>query len=634
MIPNDSFLRLNPVMGMLLTWTVGVHLWGQAPQPMQDSWTLDSMKDWSIWMSDPTDPAQAHAAEEWQQFFKEATGQSLTMDQSSSLESHALWISDDPGLSPQILSNPNQNEPLGAEDYHWMAHQRGLFIQGGGPRGLIYGVYDWLEMVLGVRFLTPDHTHVPAWESHKRFHPDSRLYRPPLRFRWSYFGEISEDPLFATRMRTNTVQNEPRYGGKTSIGLINHTFGQQIPWKEYGSQYPEYYNEIEGQRPRDIWNDQYDPGVQPCATHPEVRRIISEKVMRQLEEQPLPGNISVSQNDNEQYCRCPSCQKVDHQEGTPMGSLLGLVNHVAAEVETKFPDVLVGTLAYAYSRRPPQNLQPRSNVQIQLASIECCQKHAMTDTRCPLNTSFRDDIRDWGRISDHVYVWTYVTNFHDYLIPCPNLQILGENIRFLVQNGVKGLFMQGPAAGSEMGGLKNYVISRMIWDPSLDAQYLIQEFLRLHYADSAPFIQAYLALVEASALSYEGHRNCFGNAADHGLGPSVGAAGLKLFERAMALAPNETIENRAEKASISAHALMGESVLGPAFQKVRSRKKTRDQTPFELDSALKEAARPYLSTFLHLCRKHEIPRVGEWASLEEVVEVLKEGYGLKPTETF
>ena len=163
MIPNDSFLRLNPVMGMLLTWTVGVHLWGQAPQPMQDSWTLDSMKDWAIWMSDPTDPAQTHAAEEWQQFFKEATGQSLTMDQSSSLESHALWISDDPGLSPQILSNPNQNEPLGAEDYHWMAHQRGLFMQGGGPRGVIYGVYDWLEVVLGVRFLTPDHTHVPAW---------------------------------------------------------------------------------------------------------------------------------------------------------------------------------------------------------------------------------------------------------------------------------------------------------------------------------------------------------------------------------------------------------------------------------------------------------------------------------------
>ena len=45
-----------------------------------------------------------------------------------------------------------------------------------------------------------------------------------------------------------------------------------------------------------------------------------------------------------------------------MGSLLGLVNHVAAEVETKFPDVLAGTLAYAYSRRPPQNLQPRCNV--------------------------------------------------------------------------------------------------------------------------------------------------------------------------------------------------------------------------------------------------------------------------------
>ena len=171
-------------------------------------------------MSDPTDPAQAHAAEEWQQFFKEATGQSLTMDQSSSLESHALWISDDPGLSPQILSNPNQNEPLGAEDYHWMAHQRGLFIQGGGPRGLIYGVYDWLEMVLGVRFLTPDHTHVPAWESHKRFHPDSRLC---LHFvSDGVIGEISEI-LSLPLLRTNT-SNEPRYEADV-IGLINHTLG-------------------------------------------------------------------------------------------------------------------------------------------------------------------------------------------------------------------------------------------------------------------------------------------------------------------------------------------------------------------------------------------------------------------------
>jgi hypothetical protein len=100
------------------------------------------------------------------------------------------------------------------------------------------------------------------------------------------------------------------------------------------------------------------------------------------------------------------------------------------------------------------------------------------------------------------------------------------------------------------------------------------------------------------------------------------------------MASSETIRSRVEKASISAHALMVEPVLGPAFQKVRSRKKTRDQTPFELDATLKEAARPYLREFLHLCRKHEIPRVGEWASLEEVVQVLKEGFGLKPTDTF
>ena len=620
--------------GLLGGWITVLCLYGQTQEPAKDSWTPDSMSGWSIWTSDSPNPALSHAALEWQQFFNTATKHSLPILGSSNLGSDMLWISSDSVPPKQFLEPPQKTENLGEEDYQWQSTDQGILIRGGGPRGLIYGVYDWVEEILGVRFLTPDHTHVPAWDPQASFLPSSRTYHPPLRFRWSYFGEIGEDHLFATRMRINTVQEEARYGGKTSIGLINHTFGNQMPWKEYGETHPEYYNEIDGQRPRDIWNDQYDPGVQPCATHPEVRRLITEKVLRQLEEQPFLGNISVSQNDNEQYCRCTSCQKADDREGTPMGSLLGLVNHVAAEVETKFPEVLVGTLAYAYSRRPPQHLKPRSNVQIQLASIECCQKHAMTDANCPLNTSFRDDIRDWGRISDHVYVWTYVTNFHDYLIPCPNLQVLGENIRFLTQNGVRGLFMQGPAAGSEMGGLKNYLISRLIWDPSSDEKALIQEFLDLHYAEAAPFIQAYLSLVESASLAHEGHRNCFGNAADHGLDQGVGLAGLKLFQRALAMASSETIRSRVEKASISAHALMVEPVLGPAFQKVRSRKKTRDQTPFELDATLKEAARPYLREFLHLCRKHEIPRVGEWASLEEVVQVLKEGFGLKPTDTF
>jgi hypothetical protein len=317
-----------------------------------------------------------------------------------------------------------------------------------------------------------------------------------------------------------------------------------------------------------------------------------------------------------------------------MGSLLSLVNTVAEAVEQEYPDVFVGTLAYNYSRKPPLSVRPRSNVQIQLANIECCQKHAVNDPNCPRNRTFCEDLRGWGRVSDNIYVWTYVTNFHNYLIPCPNLRAVGENIRFFQQNGVKGLFMQGPAPSAELAGLRNYVISNMIWDPTRHEDDLMAEFLQLHYRSAAPLIKEYIDMIHTAALASPDHPGCFGSAAAYGFSQDTGYAGLEIMERAMELADDDMIRWRVEKASIACHAIIVDLVLGPAFQKVRERKKRRDETPFEIDASLAESMRPDLVRFLDLCARHEVPRVGEWASVDEVIQVLRQGYGLAEGERF
>ena len=83
---------------------------------------------------------------------------------------------------------------------------------------------------------------------------------------------------------------------------------------------------------------------------------------------------------------------------------------------------------------------------IQLCSIEACQIHALNDPGCPKNAAFCKDLEGWCRISDHVYVWNYNTNFACYNSPCPNLDVIGPNVRFLAAHGVNGVFMQ--AAGN------------------------------------------------------------------------------------------------------------------------------------------------------------------------------------------
>jgi len=589
------------------------------------------VKSWGIVLAGDATPAERYAAEELRELLGRASGHRIPLAGEVDGPNH-IFVG--PGAVRGAGGISFDAYGMGPEEHRVLVTGTGIAIAGGRPRGTLYGVYAFLERALGVRFLTSEHTHLPAIDDGTLIPAMDETYDPPFGFRWSAFGEISDDHAFATRMRTNTVQTEEHLGGKTPIGLVNHTFHVFMPWKKYGEDHPEYYNETDGERPSEVYDDHFDPGVQLCTTNPDVARIMCEEVLKSLEREPGQGNVSVSQNDNSNMCQCESCRTVDEREGSHMGSHLNLVNSVAEAVSERFPGVLVGTLAYSYTRKPPASIRPRPNVQIQLCSIECCQTHAIDDPACPRNRSFCEDIEGWGRISDYVSVWTYVTNFHFYQLPCPNLRALGRNIRFFRKNGVRGLFMQGPQPVAELADLRNYLISNLIWNPDREDGELIDEFLRLHYGSGAGYVKEYIDLVHDAAERGTTHRNCFGTAADHGLDADLGRAGLEIFERAMAEAESAEIKSRLEKASIGCHALVVEPVVYSAHQKVRTRKRNRDREPLELDEQVARDTRPHLQEFFDLCRKHGVVKVGEWGTWQEVEAVLREWYGMGGGEKF
>jgi len=596
---------------------------------------VDAMKmnDWDIVVSKDAAPSERYAAEEFRRFFEQATGIKLSIADEAAAGRLHVFIG--PGAAAEAGAIGFDASGLGPEESRVVVRNSGIVIAGGWPRGTIYGVYSFLEDCLGVRFLTPDHTYVPKAQAGLALKPMDKTYRSPLSFRWSYFGEIRENHVFATRMRTNTVADEPELGGKTPVQLINHSFSRYVPWSKYGKEHPEYFCEIDGKRPADVKDDHYDPGIQLCTTNPDVLRIITEGVLDDLEKHPDWANISVSQNDNGRYCQCPRCAAIDEAEGSHMGSLLVMVNAIADAVAKKRPGVMVGTLAYQYSRKPPKTIRPRPNVQIQLCSIECCQVHALDDPGCPLNTGFCEDIAGWGKISPNVYTWTYITNFHNYLTPCPNLRILGKNVRFLVRNNVKGLFLQGPASGEELTGQRNYLVSKLLWDPSLDDRALIDEFLSLHYGRAAAPIKRFIDLVHDTAEGSGKHRHCHAASAEYGLSAGIGRQGLAMFDEAMKLAENDEIRTRVEKASICAHALIVEPVVTPAYFKAKSRRRNLDDgKPLVFDPALARELRPHVAAFLSLCKKHGSKMPGEWAGIDEVTAALREGFGMASGEEF
>jgi hypothetical protein len=366
-----------------------------------------------------------------------------------------------------------------------------------------------------------------------------------------------QHPEFAAKLRVNTVTTDEKLGGRTAQNLISHSFHWLVPFSKYGKEHPEYYALVDGKRDTDTAGS----GPQLCVTNPDVIKIAAESAIRNIEAHQGIKNVSVSQADTDRYCHCNECEAINQREGTPMGSQLAFVNAVAELVEKAHPDVKVGTLAYWYTRRPPRTIRPRHNVQIQLCSIECCTLHPIDDPNCTRNREFCHDMNEWSKICDDIWIWNYNTNFTAYDLPFPNLRSIGPNVRYFLRNNVKGAFMQanGNGTSGELSNLRNYLISRMLWNPSFDDQKEILEFVKLHYKGAAKPILDYIKMLHDNAEKSGVHPGCFPKPEEVGLRPEITRKAFDYFNRALKLVPDETVRAKVEKASICAYRAMIEA---------------------------------------------------------------------------
>ncbi len=504
------------------------------------------MRDWDIVVNSEAIPSEKYAAQEFQRLFEQAAGLHLPVRNNAEEAANHVYIG----------GGSIDTSELGDEGLHVVIREDSIAIAGGKPRGTLYGVYQFFENELDVRFLTCDHTHVPD-SSEAEIPCREYTYVPPFSFRWSYYKENSDKPEFAARIRVNTVSSDEKLGGKTPQNLIGHSFHWLVPFSKYGEEHPEYYALVEDKRDTHTGGG----GPQLCVTNPEVIKIAAESAIRYIDEHPGIKNVSVSQADTARYCRCDKCEEINRREGTPMGSNLAFVNAVAELVEKVHPDVKVGTLAYWYTRKAPKTIKPRDNVQIQLCSIECCTLHPIDDPDCPKNREFCDDMNEWSKICDDIWVWNYNTNFRAYDLPFPNLRVIGPNVRYFLRNNVKGVFMQANGNGNsgELCDLRNYLIARMLWNPELDDEAVLEEFVNLHYKGAAQPILDYIEMLHDNAEQAGVHPNCFPSAEKVGLNPVIACRTLGYFTQALELADDETVRARVEKASICAYRAMIEA---------------------------------------------------------------------------
>ena len=436
------------------------------------------MKNAFVLPANPTD-SQREAAQELATYLKRITG-----------NRPAMKIRIDAG-TPE----------LGEDGFRIQVKDGELRISG-GARGVLYGAYEVLERFGGCGWFSSTTEFVPQKALVEIPDDLDETHKPAFAMRTMSWGGIVRSRRFAARMRING-QTQPelpaKFGGEAFRFVkgagICHTFVRLLPSAVWFDSHPEYFCEVGGRR-------RSGNETQPCLTNPDVLKIVTSNVLERLAADPSARMVGISQNDNQMYCRCAKCAAVDEEEGSHAGTLVRFVNAVAEEVEKVRPDVLVQTLIYQYTRKPPKYVRLRHNVTPCLCSIECRRNVPLDDPSSPQNVKFMEDLKAWATISDHLYIWDYTTNYRNYLYPTPFERIFQPNMKVFRDNNVKYMFEEGCGSfHADFAELKEYLLAKWMWNPDLDEKTLTDRFFAGYYGAAAPFVREYYERCRAESIA-------------------------------------------------------------------------------------------------------------------------------------
>lgn len=424
----------------------------------------------------------------------------------------------------QITEDDARMKELGDEGFSFTVDDSAnLLITGGRYRGVIYGVYDFLERFLGWKFMydydlttvSSDDGTAPAVSVYDTY--DDAMYdciadaehidipadtdltvTPDFAYRDSYgapgIREVSGN-AYALKMKENgSLYGNPELNGYAIAQKACHGIKSAA-----------------GYMPQ--WTD-YDPSLadiqpsQPCFTDPDniagAIEYFEESINARIAAGQAVGreinDIDVSQMDTANFCKCKTCIKQFNTDGSHSGAVVSFANAIAAAVAKDIsPEIYVSILAYWGSSAPPKVTRPLPNVAVSYCYYHDLQKtncfsHSMTGTDCmssPLtfggktvsNVKYAAELSKWCEIATRVIVWIYPGTWSG--LPFPQISLFDwlDSMKFMKELGVYGVFVC-PAYDSVTDGPLAYVLSRLMWDCDLtQEQYedMIRDYYRMQY---------------------------------------------------------------------------------------------------------------------------------------------------------
>lgn len=386
-----------------------------------------------------------------------------------------------------------------SDDEYYIKTVDGNLIVNGGKRGVLYGVYEFLENYCGLRFFTKDCERIIALSEIININDICDRYNPQFEYRdlcdWTAWN-----PDFSVKMHLNgnfvrNLREEDGFSRGLSGGAdgLVHTFEKLLPSQKYYETHPEWFALTEqGER---------DPsGI--CYSNEDALNELVKNALSWLDNEKDPTIVSLTINDgNPSFCHCKKCEKIYKKGGNETDATLDFLNRATKLIKEKYPNVDVDTIAYGKISAPPKFVKPSKGIIIR----SCAFRGAMglsIDKAAKVNENTSQYVKSLNNalsLYEKVYLWDYPYVYSSITTIYPVIHTLLDNYNFYAKKGIKGVYVNGNTNVGEFTELKVYLISKLLYRPSMRRSEFdrhIREFLQGYYGKGWRYINQFILLSE------------------------------------------------------------------------------------------------------------------------------------------
>jgi hypothetical protein len=360
--------------------------------------------------------------------------------------------------------------------------------------GTLFGVYEWLERDLGVRWVWPGSlgTFVPKartvtirtvnetisprfFQRHVRAGLSFKSEHPALGFTPKAAEEYAkEQTIFLRRSRMGRNQR-PTYG---------HAFTDW--WEKYGAEHPEWFQLVNGKRGPEKPGARYSMCVSNPGLHQKIVDLWKEK--GGAAKTDGPSYINAVENDILGLCECENCKAWDGPQPAdkdkfyaPNFKVYGarFVSDRYAKFEKAIYDiavkenanaVVVGYVYFNYFQAPTSGVKLNSSI-----LLGYCPSAGWYPRMDDENEWYQRQWKGWGDAGAKLFMRT--NYFLDgYCMPFIFAHQFADDFKFAVRNGMVGTDFDSLTGQWSTQGPNLYLLMRLHNRPDANTDDLLAEY--------------------------------------------------------------------------------------------------------------------------------------------------------------